>query len=78
MRMSMKRFARLGNRFSNKAENHAHSVAIHFMQSYVFTRACASTPVMVAGRHETLWSIADMVSVNRKMGGIAPSNQDQR
>jgi hypothetical protein len=37
MRMSMKRFARLSNGFSKKAENHAHSVAIHFMH-YNFVR----------------------------------------
>ena len=37
MRMSMKRFARLSNGFSRKAENHAHSVAINFMH-YIFVR----------------------------------------
>ena len=31
MRMSMRRFTRLTNAFSKKAENHAHAVAIHFM-----------------------------------------------
>ena len=31
MRMSMRRFTRLTNGFSKKAENHAHAVAIHFM-----------------------------------------------
>ena len=31
MRMSMRRFTRLTNAFSKKIENHAHSVALHFM-----------------------------------------------
>ena len=65
MRMSMKRFARLSNGFSKKAENHAHSVAIHFMH-YNFVRIHQSlrvTPAMAAGVTSKLWSIADMVGV---------------
>jgi hypothetical protein len=30
MRMGMRRFTRLTNGFSKKAENHAHAVAIHY------------------------------------------------
>jgi hypothetical protein len=37
MRMWMRRFTRLINGFSKKAENHAYSVAIHFMH-YNFVR----------------------------------------
>ena len=65
MRMSMKRFARLGNGFSKKAENHAYSVAIHFMH-YNFARIHQSlrvTPAMAAGVTTKLWSIADTVKV---------------
>jgi len=65
MRMSMKRLARLSNGFSKKAEDHAHSVAIHFMH-YNFVRIHQSlrvTPAMAAGVTDTLWSIADMVRV---------------
>jgi len=65
MRMSMKRFARLGNGFSKKAENHAYSVAIHFMH-YNFVRIHQSlrvTPAVAAGVTTKLWSIADMVQV---------------
>ena len=65
MRMSMKRFARLGNGFSKKAENHAHSVAIHFMH-YNFVRIHQSlriTPAMAAGVTTKLWSLTDMVRV---------------
>jgi IS1 family transposase len=65
MRMSMRRFTRLTNGFSKKAENHAHSVAIHFMH-YNFVRIHQSlriTPAMAAGVSKTLWSLADMVRV---------------
>jgi len=65
MRMSMRRFTRLRNGFSKKAENHAHSVAIHFMH-YNFVRIHQSlrvTPAMAAGVTTRLWSIADIVRV---------------
>ena len=65
MRMSMRRFTRLTNGFPKKAENHAHSVAIHFMH-YNFVRIDQSlriTPTMAAGLSKTLWSLTDMVRV---------------
>jgi hypothetical protein len=65
MRMSMRRFTRLTNGFSKKAENHAYSVAIHFMH-YNFVRIHQSlriTPAMVAGVTTKLWSLTDMVRV---------------
>jgi hypothetical protein len=63
--MSMHRFTRLTNGFSKKAENHAHSVAIHFIH-YNFVRIHQSlrvTPAMAAGVTQKLWSITDMVRV---------------
>jgi len=65
MRMSMRRFTRLTNGFSKKAENHGHSVAIHFMH-YNFVRIHQSlriTPAMAAGVTAKLWSLTDMVRV---------------
>ncbi len=65
MRMSMRRFTRLTNGFSKKAENHAHSVAIHFMH-YNFVRIHQTlrvAPAMAAGVTQTLWSLTDMVRV---------------
>jgi hypothetical protein len=65
MRMSMRRFTRLSNGFSKKAENHAHSVAIHFMH-YNFVRNHQSlrvTPAMAAGVTKTRWSLTDMVRI---------------
>ena len=65
MRMSMRWFTRLTNGFSKKAENHLHSVAIHFMH-YNFLRIHQSlriTPAMAAGVTSKLWSLTDMVRV---------------
>jgi IS1 family transposase len=65
MRMSMRRFTRLTNAFSKKFENHAHSVAIHFMH-YNFVRIHQTTrvtPAMAAGATDKLWELADMVRV---------------
>lgn len=65
MRMGMRRFTRLTNAFSKKAENHAHGVAIYFMH-YNFVRihqTLRCTPAMAAGVTKTLWELADMVKV---------------
>lgn len=65
MRMSMRRFTRLTNAFSKKVENHAHSVALHFMH-YNFCRIHKTlkvTPAMAAGVTERLWDIEDIVAV---------------
>jgi IS1 family transposase len=65
MRMSMRRFTRLTNGFSKKAENHGYSVAIHFMH-YNFVRIHQSlrvAPAMAAGVTSKLWSLTDMVRV---------------
>ena len=64
MRMSMRRFTRLTNAFSKKIENHAHSVALHFMH-YNFCRQHKSlggiSPAMAAGVTDRLWDIEDIV-----------------
>lgn len=65
MRMQMRRFTRLTNAFSKKVENHALSVALHYMH-YNFCRIHKTlrvTPAMAAGVTDRLWSIADMVTV---------------
>lgn len=53
MRMHMRRFTRLTNGFSKKAENHSHSVSLHFLY-YNFVRphktlGLKTTPAMAAG-----------------------------
>jgi IS1 family transposase len=65
IRMGTRRFTRLTNGFSKKAENHAHAVAIYFMH-YNFVRIhqtlrCA--PAMAANVTTKLWELADMVKV---------------
>lgn len=65
MRMSMRRFTRLTNGFSKKAENLAHAVAIHFMH-YNFCRIHQTlrvTPAMAAGVSDRLWEIDDLVAL---------------
>ena len=64
MRMSIRRFTRLTNAFSKKIENHAHSVALHFMH-YNFCRQHKSlkgiSPAMAAGVTDRLWDSEDIV-----------------
>ena len=71
MRMGMRRFTRLTNGFSKKAENHAHSVAIHTMH-YNFVRihqTLRCTPAMAAGVSTKLWELSDMVKVLEEWEG---------
>lgn len=65
MRMSMRRFTRLKNAFSKKVENHAHSVALHFLW-YNFGRIHKTlrvTPAMEAGVTDSVWDYQDVVKV---------------
>jgi IS1 family transposase len=65
MRMHMRRFTRLTNGHSKKIEMHRHAVALHFMY-YNFVKIHETlrvTPAMAAGVTNTLWSIADIVSL---------------
>ena len=75
MRMSMRRFTRLTNAFSKKIENHAHSVALHFMY-YNFCRQHKSlngiSPAMAADVTDRLWNIEGIV---RLVDEAAPKPQ---
>jgi IS1 family transposase len=65
IRMHDRRFTRLTNAFSKKAENHAYSVALNFMY-YNFVKLHTTlrcTPAMAAGVTTKLWELADMVKV---------------
>ncbi|MCC6466578.1 MAG: DDE-type integrase/transposase/recombinase [Planctomycetes bacterium] len=63
MRMSMRRFTRLTNGFSKKAENLSHAVALHFF-NYNFCRThktLGKTPAMAAGLTPTPATLGDLV-----------------
>ena len=63
--MSMRRFTRLTNAFSNKVENHAAAVALHFMH-YNFARIHQSlrvTPAMAAVVVDHVWEIGEIVDL---------------
>jgi IS1 family transposase len=65
MRMHMRRYTRLTNAFSKKLENHAASMAIHYVW-YNFVRIHSTlrvTPAMAAGVTDRLWSIEDLVNL---------------
>jgi IS1 family transposase len=70
MRMGMRRFTRLTNAFSKKAENHAHAVSLHFMH-YNFCRThttltkaakgIKTTPAMAAGVTDHVWTVEEIL-----------------
>jgi IS1 family transposase len=65
MRMNMRRFTRLTNAFSKKVENHAASIALHYMY-YNFCRIHKTlrvTPAMEAGVSKHVWSIEEIVNL---------------
>jgi IS1 family transposase len=65
MRMSMRRFTRLTNAFSKKAENHAAMVALHFMH-YNYCRIHQTlrvTPAMQAGLTDHVWELEELVGL---------------
>lgn len=65
MRMGMRRFTRLTNGFSKKAENHGHAVALHFMH-YNFAKRHTTlrvTPAMEAGLADHVWGIDEIIGL---------------
>lgn len=65
MRMSIRRFTRLTNAFSKKLENHAASVALHYMH-YNFCRIHQTlrvTPAMEAGLSNHMWDVSEVVAL---------------
>jgi hypothetical protein len=63
MRMGMRRFTRLTNAFSKKAENHRAAVGLHFAH-YNYVRIHSTlrvTPAMAANVSSRLWSLEGLV-----------------
>ncbi len=72
MRMGMRRFTRLTNAFSKKAENHAHAVSLHFFfynycrPHMTLTKAnegVKTTPAMATGVTDKVWTLTDMLEL---------------
>lgn len=72
MRMAMRRFTRLTNGFSKKAENHAHAVSLHFMfynycrPHQTLTKAkkgVKTTPAMACGLTDRVWTVEDILAL---------------
>ena len=85
MRMGMRRFTRLTNAFSKKAENHAYAVALHFMHyNYCRThKTLRMTPAMAAGLLSRPWEVEDLVALveaaeeaPKKRGPYKPRKKD--
>jgi IS1 family transposase len=65
MRMQMRRFTRLTNGFSKKADNHRHMVALHYMY-YNFCRihqTLRCTPAMEAGLTDHVWTLGELIAL---------------
>src|SRR6202023_3179347 len=65
MRMSMRRFTRLTNAFSKKAENHIHALALYFVH-YNWMRIHKTlrvTPAMAAGLTGKLMGWEDIIAI---------------
>jgi IS1 family transposase len=78
MRMHMRRFTRLTNGFSKKVENHAHSVALHYM-FYNFCRIHQTikvTPAMEAKLTDHVWSLEELCALMPKPA-VRPSQIEQ-
>jgi IS1 family transposase len=78
MRMSMRRFTRLTNGFSKKAENHCHAVALHYMY-YNFCRVHQTlrvTPAMEAKIADHVWSVEELISLLPEPV-VSPSTKDR-
>ena len=77
MRMGMRRFTRLTNAFSKKAENHAYAVALHFMH-YNYCRIHQTlrvTPAMAANLVASPWTVEDIVALVEKAEAAAPKKR---
>ncbi len=65
MRMGMRRFTRLTNGFSKKAENHCHAIALYFMY-YNFGRVHQTlrvTPALESGLADRVWTVEEICNL---------------
>jgi IS1 family transposase len=74
LRQSCKRFARLGNGFSKRLENHCAAVSL-YVAHYNLCRvheSLRSTPAMALGIAERIWTIGDLLDAALATQPIAP------
>lgn len=76
MRMHMRRFTRLTNGFSKKAENHAHMVALYtvFYNLTKIHKALRVTPAMAAGLADRVFDVADIVALIEQAEAPQPAS----
>jgi len=76
MRMGMRRFTRLTNEFSKKAEKHAHAVSLHFTHYNYYrphqtltkaAKGIKTTPAMSPGLTDRVWTVENVLE---KMEGM--------
>jgi hypothetical protein len=68
--MQNRRFTRLTNAFSKKAEHHAHAVSLFFLyynycrphQTLTREGGAKTTPAMAAGLADRVWTVDDIVA----------------
>ncbi len=72
MRMQSRRYTRLTNAFSKKAENHAHAASLFFLYynycrpHQTLTKAAGgtkTTPAMASGLTDHVWTVKDIVAL---------------
>jgi IS1 family transposase len=65
LRLHMRRFTRLTNRFSKKIDNHAYAVAVHFMYcNFVrIHQTLRVSPAMAAAISDHLWNLEEMIGL---------------
>lgn len=78
LRMSCKRFARLGNGFSKKLENHAAAVSLHvaFYNLCRTHEALRQTPAMALGLTDHVWTIGELIDA--ALANVPPSEGRRR
>lgn len=76
MRMHMRRYTRLTNGFSKKAENHAHMVALYsvFYNWTKIHKTLRVTPAMAAGLADRVFDMEDIVALIEKAEMPEPTN----
>ena len=76
----MRRFTRLTNGFSKKAENHCHAVALYFMY-YNFARVHQTlrvTPAMESGLASHVWSIEEICNLVAPKKAVASARKTEQ